>query len=112
MKKTPDTTNAVSSAPNTRKFIGTDNPRHRRALDALLNGPVTRHDLARIAGAANAPELVAELRRRGLAIPCQRFNFTDRDGDKCRPGIYSFDADDHRMVSEWMAACERKEVLL
>lgn len=102
MKKTPDTTNAVSSAPSKRQFTGTDNPRHRRALDALLNGPVTRHDLARIAGAANAPELVAELRRRGLAIPCQRFNFTDRDGDKCRPGEYHLTDDDHRMVGDWL----------
>ena len=33
--KTPDPTNAESSAPNSAKFTGTDNPRHLRAIDAL-----------------------------------------------------------------------------
>ena len=101
MEKTPDTTNAVSSAPSKRKFTGTDNPRHLRAIAALLAGSISRHDLARVAGVANAPELVAELRRRGLTIPCELIDFTDRDGKKCRPGIYNFDDDDRRMVSDW-----------
>ena len=102
MKNARTHNKADSGALDKRKFIGTNNPRYRRALDALLNGPVTRHDLARIAGAANAPELVAELRRRGLNIPCERIDFIDRDGDKCRPGEYHLTDDDHRMVSDWL----------
>ena len=38
--KTPDPTNAESSAPNSAKFTGTDNPRHLRAIDALLRRPI------------------------------------------------------------------------
>ena len=112
LKKTPDTTNAVSSAQSKRKFSGTTNQRHIRAINALLNGPITRHNLAQVAGAANAPELVAELRRRGLTIPCERFDFTDRDGDKCRPGEYSLTEDDRRMVLDWVAVTAASEVLL
>ncbi len=63
--KTPDPTKkAESSAPNSAKFTGTDNPRHLRAIAALLRRPMPRESLDREAGASNAPELVAELRRR------------------------------------------------
>jgi hypothetical protein len=64
--KTPDTTKAVSSAPNSAKFTGTDNPRHLRAITVLIRRPVSRQELDSVAGASNSPELVAELRRRGL----------------------------------------------
>ena len=112
MKKTPDTTNAVSSAPTKRKFTGTDNPRHLRAITALLRRPISRQELDSVAGASNSPELVAELRRRGLSIPCERISFIDRDGKKCRPGVYSFTTGDRRATYAWMAERERKEVLL
>jgi hypothetical protein len=101
--KTPDPTKAESSAPSKRKFTGTDNPRHLRAITALLRRPVSRQELDSVAGASNSPELVAELRRRGLDAPCERINFIDRDGYKCRPGVYSFTNADRRMVYAWMA---------
>ena len=104
MKTPRPTKNAERGARDKRQFSGTTNPRHLRAIDALLKGGVSRHDLARIAGAANAPELVAELRRRGLEVPCQRVDFTDRDGDKCKPGIYSFTEHDCQLIAEWMAS--------
>ena len=100
---TPDTTKAVSSAPSKRKFTGTDNPRHLRALAVLLRRPVPREQLDSLAGASNSPELVAELRRRGLELPCERIRFIDRDGCTCRPGVYSLTIADRRMVYVWMA---------
>ena len=90
------------------RFTGTDNPRHLRAIAALLRRPMPREALDRTAGASNGPELVAELRRRGLEIPCERIRFFDRDGRLCRPGVYSFTAADRRKVHAWMAACTRK----
>lgn len=101
--KTPDTTKAVSSAPNSAKFTGTDNPRHLRAITVLIRRPVSRQELDSVAGASNSPELVAELRRRGLDVPCDRIHFIDRDGKDCRPGVYRLSDADRRKVHQWQA---------
>ena len=101
--KTPETTKAESSAPSKRKFSGTDNPRQLRALNVLLRRPVPREQLDSLAGASNSPELVADLRRRGLEVPCERIRFIDRDGFACRPGVYSLTTADRRMVYAWLA---------
>ena len=42
------------SAPNKREFTGTDNPRHLRAIAALLRRPMPRENLDTEAGAAMA----------------------------------------------------------
>ena len=101
--KTPRPAKAEQSAPNKRDFTGTDNPRHLRALTVLLRRPVPREQLDSLAGASNSPELVAELRRRGLEVPCERIRFIDRDGFTCRPGVYSLTTADRRMVYAWQA---------
>lgn len=104
--KTPTATAVTMSAPNKRKFTGTDNPRHLRALAVLLRRPVSREELDSVAGCSNGPELVAELRRRGLGkehLPCERIQFIDRDGNACRPGVYSLTERGRRMVYAWMA---------
>ena len=90
------------SPPSYCKFTGTSNPRELRAIHALLADDISRHDLDGVAGVTNSPELVARLRRRGLAIPCTLTDFTDRDGNKCRPGVYSFTDDDRRAVTAWL----------
>ena len=100
---TPDSTKAESSAPSKRKFTGTDNPRQLRALAVLLNRPIPREQLDSLAGASNSPELVAELRRRGLEVPCERIRFIDRDGFTCRPGVYSLTIADRRMIYAWLS---------
>lgn len=101
--KTPEPPKEDPSAPNSAKFTGTDNPRHLRALAVLLRYPVPREQLDSVAGASNSPELVAELRRRGLEVPCERIRFVDRDGCTCRPGVYSLTIADRRKVHAWMA---------
>ena len=106
--KTPDTTKAVSSVPNSAKFTGTDNPRHLRAITALMRRPISRQELDSVAGASNSPELVAELRRRGLEVPCHRINFVDRDGFICRPGVYLLTDSDRRKLHQWMAKRQQK----
>jgi hypothetical protein len=86
-----------------RKFQGTENPRHLRAIQALLTRPVPRETLDSVAGASNSPELIAELRRRGLDAPCERIKFLDRDGKICRPGVYSLTATDRKIIYRWLA---------
>lgn len=85
------------------RFLGTANPRHLRALEVLLRRPLPRESLDSVAGASNSPELVAELRRRGLDVPCERIHFIDRDGRDCRPGVYRLSEADRRKVHQWQA---------
>ena len=104
-KKKPQTaaTGKGLSKEHTPKFIGTANPRHLRAIAALLRRPMPRESLDKEAGCSNGPELVAELRRRGLEVPCKRINFVDRDGFICRPGVYFMTEADRRKVYQWQA---------
>ena len=102
-KKNAPASNANESAQEQRRFY-TDNPRHCRALALLLQRPARREEVDRAAGASNGPELVAELRRRGLDVPCERVPAIDRDGRACRPGVYHLTASDRRKVSRWMYA--------
>lgn len=95
----PEKTEA--SAQEQREFY-TENPRHQRALALLLQRPAKREELDRAAGCSNGPELVAELRRRGLELPCERVDAIDRDGRHCKPGIYSLTSRDRRIIGGWL----------
>lgn len=86
-----------------RKFAGTDNPRHLRVIHAGLLRPRKREEIDLIAGASNGPELIAELRRRGLRIPCHRVPGIDRDGYQIRFGVYEFDDEDRRAINAWQS---------
>lgn len=75
------------------------NPRWNRLLAALLRGPVYRHQLDNVIGAENSPDIVMKLRRElGLLIPCAHVPMIDRDGRKCRPGLYSLSEHDRTKV--------------
>jgi len=87
---------------NTSKFTGTDNPRHLRAIHALLTRPQRRKHLDDIAGCSNTPELIAELRRRGLDVPCDRVPDFDRDGKPIRRGVYHLLNSDRRKLNAWI----------
>lgn len=74
-------------------------PRHRRILQALLAGPVTREQVDELAGASNGPDEVLRLRRgHGLVIPCERQQGFDRDSHRVEFGVYRLTARDHDMV--------------
>ncbi len=112
MRKAPEPTKVQGAFQNQdqqrdsikpARFLGTDNPRHLRAIAALLARPLPRENLDSVAGASNSPELVAELRRRGLEVPCERIHFIDRDGRDCRPGVYHLSDADRRKVHQWQA---------
>ena len=107
MKTLPNKT-ASESAPDkanstTSKFIGTDNPRHLRAITALLRRPMPREHLDREAGCSNAPDLIAELRRRGLDLPCERVPDLDRDGQPIKRGVYHLATTDRLKLNRWIA---------
>lgn len=107
--KTPDPSKPESSAPNTHnstatgRFTGTDNPRHLRVIQALMTRPLPRDQLDSVAGASNGPDLVAELRRRGLEVECTRTKKKDRDLFDCWPGVYHLTQQDRRRVTYWLS---------
>ena len=72
------------------KFTGTHNPRDLRAIHALTQCPRSRTALQAITGASNLPDLIVNLRKKGLEIPCAPVPWLDRDGVITYPGIYSF----------------------
>ena len=86
---------------STASFLGTDNPRHLRVIHAVWVRPIPREQLDQVAGCSNGPELVAELRRRGLKMPCERTKKKDRDLFDCYPGVYHFTASDRRKLDAW-----------
>ena len=92
----------------TGKFAGTDNPRHLRAIPALLTRSQRREHLDAVAGCSNSPELVAELRRRGLDVPCDRVPDFDRDGKPIRRGVYYFTKNDRRKIYAWLRQRDAK----
>jgi hypothetical protein len=101
MKKRPTPQIAKSSARSKAKFTGTCNPRHLRAIEALFASPQPREVLDDRVGCSNSPELVAELRRRGLDLPCQRTPCIDRDGFPVKRGIYFLTPSDKRKIRLW-----------
>jgi hypothetical protein len=103
-------TGVLGGTSNSRpaaSFSGTTNPRHLRAIHALLRRPMPREQLDREAGASNGPALISELRDRGLDLPCQKVPCLDRDGFEVRRGIYSFTQRDRIRIARWLAARER-----
>jgi hypothetical protein len=95
--------------PEQAKF-STDNPRHLRAIAALMRRPMPRESLDKEAGCSNSPELIAELRRRGLDVPCERIKFIDRDGHPCRPGVYRVTESDQRKLNRWLLSRQRGSI--
>ena len=94
--------NAADFIAKPARFTGTDNPRHLRVIQALKTRPITREQLDDIAGCSNGPELVAELRRRGLEILCTRTKKKDRDMFDCYPGVYHLTQRDIRWIGIWV----------
>lgn len=82
-------------------FVGTDNLRHLRVIQAVSVRPIPREQLDTVAGCSNGPDLVAELRRRGLDMPCTRTKKRDRDLFDTWPGVYHLTQQDRRKLNAW-----------
>ena len=71
---------------NSTKFT----KRQNRLIGLLRRGPLMREDLDKKAGCSNGPELVAQLRRKGIEIFCEKVSVIDRDGEVRQSGRYEF----------------------
>lgn len=100
--------NEKTSAPDKRKFTGTDNPRHLRVIMALLVSPRTRETIDRVAGCSNGPALISDIRDLGVEIPCSKTPCIDRDGFEVKRGIYHFTDHDKRLIRAWLKRRDRQ----
>lgn len=87
--------------------IKTRTARQYRVVRALYQGPHSREEIDRIAGASNGPEVVRQLRAQGWDIPCELVRHADRDGLPGRHGVYRLSHSDRGRLREWMT---RREV--
>jgi hypothetical protein len=107
---TKEKPSALNSANSTKPLRFT--PRQRRVLVALLDaygGWVTRERVDAIAGAANGPMIVRQLRLMVTGhkgIETRRSESRDRDGQPCRPGSYRLTGEGRRRA---LAALQRVE---
>lgn len=97
----PTPKDKAGDAGKQSQFTGTTNRRHLRVIVALTHRMRTREEVDRIAGASNGPEVIAELRRRGLDLPCTRVPCIDRDGFEVKRGIYSLSSADLARIRAW-----------
>lgn len=97
----------IAKPAGSDKFTGTENPRELRAIAALMRRAVPREQLDREAGCSNGPELVANLRRKGLDVPCDRILVIDRDGFEVKRGVYHFAQSDRRKINLWLTRRSR-----
>ncbi|WP_312274713.1 hypothetical protein [Candidatus Igneacidithiobacillus taiwanensis] len=81
------------------KFDGVHNPREFRFLQTVLHRHMTREELDAVSGASNGPEIVNQLRSRGLEIPCYRLGTMDRDGGWVYRGLYALSHKDRLQVA-------------
>ncbi len=81
------------------KFDGARNPREFRFLQTVLHRHMTREEVDAVSGASNGPEVVNQLRSRGLEIPCYRIGTLDRDGIWTYRGLYALSHRDRPQVA-------------
>ena len=86
--KRAGTTAMMPTALNKAKFKDTDNPRHLSAIAALLKRTTSRKKMDGIAGCANTPQIISDIKQLGLEIKYECIAFIDRDGCKCCPDVY------------------------
>ena len=98
-----DKRNGTAEKVRKDKFAGTNNPRHLRIIHALLRRSMPREQVDKEAGCSNGPDLVAELRRRGLNTPCAAIPVIDRDGKEVRRGVYFLTNLDRRKIRAWIS---------
>jgi hypothetical protein len=89
--------------PDTRPFLGISSPRQLRVATALMTTPRSRKAIDSIAGCSNGPDVILNLRKKGLTIPCDNVSYVDGDGHAVTHGVYSFTLDDKRKVGHWLA---------
>lgn len=98
---------------NSNGFIGTDNPRYLRIIAALLKRPLLREAVDTVGGVSNGPQAISKIRDLFLDgcgkqhLYCTPIDCIDRDGEPCRPGVYSLSELGRQMILEWLACCNR-----
>ncbi len=107
--KTPAPNKAGTSAGDRQnstpyKFVGTANPREIRAILALLRRPTPREHLDKAVGCSNGPDVIANLRAKGLPVRCSLIDDLDRDGRPVKRGVYHLESRAQRLLRRWLGS--------
>jgi hypothetical protein len=94
-----DTQDSTGRSPG--NFAGIKNRRYLRVIHALRLRPHTRKEIDKIAGASNGPQVIANLRKLGLNVPCLIIRGVDCDGKATGFGLYSLTLHDHDKLMFW-----------
>ena len=109
---TAPTPNDIETASNKDHSHGNSStitirsPRQYRAIKALKAGKVRREGMDRITHSSNSPEIIRQLRTKGLAIECDQITVTDYDGEPSRPGIYWLQPSSFQLADELIDSFE------
>jgi hypothetical protein len=77
-------------------------PRQFRVCKALAQlGKLWREEVDSLAGASNGPEVMRQLRIKGLEWKCERVLKIDRYGRPCEPGLYSVESAGRETLNRW-----------
>jgi len=95
-----------AQTPLVKAISAVANSRERRLFAALLDHvEISRHDLDRMIGAENSPDVVMRAKRKyGIQIEMTKRPFVDRDGKSVRVGFYSLCAAERPKVAHWLAS--------
>lgn len=102
---------------NSTGFMGTDNPRYLRIIDALLKGSLRREAVDTAGGVSNGPQAISKIRALFFDgcgkqhLYCTLLDCIDRDGNPCRPGLYSLSDRGRQLILEWLARCNRSRFI-
>ncbi len=85
------------------------NEREYRILKQLLIKPTFRKELNDTIGAINPPHNIMQMRKCGWVLPCMHIQIVDRDGKKCRPGVYSLHPNEIEIAKHSVEIWEKKK---
>jgi len=92
-------------------MVCSHNLRYERALRALLQSPLRREQLDRVATVSNGPDLIRKLRRRlSLELPCKLVPLLDKDGRTVVVGEYSLTDADKRIARRWLETLPKQKL--
>ncbi|MBC7435072.1 MAG: hypothetical protein H7332_03265 [Bdellovibrionales bacterium] len=94
----PATTEASDQSYRAPKLT----PKQIRVCQAFMRmKPIWREQVDQISGASNGPEIMSQLKRKGLQWTCAKQRKIDRDGNPCEPGLYTVTPEGIATLRRW-----------
>lgn len=100
--------NNANRARFTEPEFYTANPRELRVLEALSKGAISREQADKVTLSSNSPDVVRQLRKKGLEVPCDRVPCVTKNGRPSWFGRYRLTANDRKLIRQFDASVNRQ----